>query len=103
MADLPPVPAPVLPPVPLFAAIGNPVRWQILALLSAGEPLPVYEIARRIGQSASLVSKHIAVLRTAGAVAVGLGNLYRIPPQFLVAPCTIDYGHCLLRMPSGGS
>ena len=90
--------APVL--APLLVGIGDPVRWRILAELSAGQPLMVVEIAERIGRKASLVSKHIGVLRRAGLVFAGRSRLYQIPKQYLPAPGqrVVDYGHCLPRM-----
>src|ERR1017187_2253646 len=95
---------PHLPIDPLVAAVGHPTRWAILAELSAGEPLMVKEIAQRLRRSPSLVSKHLAVLRRAGAVVSGRGRLYQIPSHFLAAPDKrhVDFGHCLLRLPGAG-
>ena len=92
---------PHLPIDPLVTAIGDPTRWAILAELSAGEPLMVKELAQRLHRSPSLVSKHLAVLRRAGAVVSGRGRLYQIPAHFLAAADKrhIDFGHCLLRLP----
>jgi hypothetical protein len=46
-----------------------------------------------------MTSKHLAVLRKAGAVVQGRGRLYQIPPQHLPSPGerVVDFGHCLLR------
>ena len=93
------------PPLkPLLRALGDPVRWRILAELSAGEPLMVLELAERLGRSADGVSKHLAVLREAGAVEVGRGRLYQIPKAYLVESDerVLDFGHCLLRMDAAG-
>ena len=96
-----PVAVPHLPPAPLVRAIGHPLRWRILAELAAGEPLMVTELAQRLGVPRDKASKHLAVLRRAGAVAVGRGRLYQIPPGHLAAADArhVDYGHCLLRLP----
>jgi DNA-binding transcriptional ArsR family regulator len=111
MSDTPATPkttqtAPLLPLEPLLFAIGDPTRWGILTELSAGEPLMVIELAQRLRRSDSLISKHLAVLRKAGAVISGRGRLYQIPAQFLPEPGKriVDYGHCLLRLdPQAGN
>ena len=80
-------------------ALGHPLRWRILAELSDGAPLMVVELARRLGRSPALISKHLRVLRQAGMVVIGQAGLYRIPPQYLPSPGqrVVDYGPCLLR------
>ena len=87
------------PLTPLLRGIGEPLRWRILAELSAGEPLMVMEIAERLRRSADLISKHLAVLRQSGVVEIGRGRLYQIPPHYLPTPGerVLDFGHCLLR------
>lgn len=101
----PPENLPLLPAGPLLVAVGNPLRWLILAELAAGEPLMVKEIAERIGRKPSLVSKHLGVLRRAGAVQVGHAHLYQIPKHYAAAPDKrhVDFGHFLLRLPAGKS
>lgn len=104
--NTPPVPPNTLPTPPwprlasLLHAIGDPVRWRILDELSAGEPLMVVEMAGRLGRSADLVSKHLAVLREAGLVETGRGRLYQIAKPYRPAPGErlLDFGHCVLRM-----
>jgi hypothetical protein len=51
-----------------------------------------------------MTSKHLAVLRKAGAVVQGRGRLYQIPPPHLPAPGEriVDFGHCLLRLDAAG-
>jgi DNA-binding transcriptional ArsR family regulator len=85
----------------LTKAIGAPLRWAILTELASGEPRMVKEIALKLRKSPTLVSKHMAVLRRAGAVEIGRAGVYQIPKHFVVAPDKrhIDFGHCLLRMP----
>lgn len=51
-----------------FAALGEPSRLQIVELLRTG-PLPVGEIADRLGIRQPQVSKHLRVLKEAGVVA----------------------------------
>lgn len=92
---------PQLPFDPLVAAIGEPIRWAILSELSLGEPLMVKELAQKLRRSPTLISKHMAVLRKAGAVEIGRGGLYQIPAHFLASTEKrhVDFGHCLLRLP----
>ena len=88
----------------LAAALGHPARWKILKELSHGEPRMVRELAKVIGCSPDMTSKHLAKLRQAGAVVQGRGRLYQIPPQHLPAPGekVVDFGHCLLRLDVAG-
>ena len=88
----------------LASALGHPARWKILKELSGGEPRMVSELAKVAGCSPDMTSKHLAVLRKAGAVVQGRGRLYQIPPQHLTAPGEriVDFGHCLLRLDMAG-
>ena len=88
----------------LAAALGHSARWKILKELSHGEPRMVRELAAFIKCSPDMTSKHLAVLRKAGAVVQGRGRLYQIPPQHLPAPGKkiVDFGHCLLRLEAAG-
>src|ERR1035437_4939307 len=100
-------PAPVqpLPSLDLLAsASGHAACWKILKELSLGEPRMVRELAKVIGCSPDMTSKHLAVLRKAGAVVQGRGRLYQISPQHLTAPGerVVDFGHCLLRLDVAG-
>lgn len=90
------------PPIePLLASIATPLRWKILATLAAGQPLMVKEIANKLSHKPSIISKHLALMRKAGAVEIGHGRLYQIPNHFLIAADKrhVDFGHCLLRLP----
>jgi DNA-binding transcriptional ArsR family regulator len=84
----------------LVTTLGAPVRCAILGALSDGTPRMVNEIAKMIGQKPGLVSKHLAVLRWAGMVAVNR-RLYQVPAQYIAAAEKrhLDFGHCLLRLP----
>jgi DNA-binding transcriptional ArsR family regulator len=93
-----------LDPIPLLAAAGDPVRWSILRELAAGPPLIVLELARRLGKSADLISKHLRVLRDCGAVIVGTPpgedgrkSFYEVPAAYRPAPRVLDYRSCVLR------
>ncbi len=92
---------PLLPNLDLLAkALGHPARWRILKELSGGEPRMVRELAVVARCSPDMTSKHLAILRKAGAVVQGRGRLYQIPAHHLSAAGenTVDFGHCLLRL-----
>lgn len=90
----------LLPLEKFLTAMASPVRWRILRELSAGEPLPVSEIAQRVGGSRDGTSKHLGVLRRGGLVVRGRGMLYTIPKANQPVPGqpVLEYGHCLLRL-----
>ena len=83
-------------------AIGDPTRWRILAELSKGEPLMVIEIARMLGRSPTVASKHLGVLRQAGVVVIGRGRMYQIVAPFRVESGVLDFGYGRLLMVGGG-
>lgn len=82
----------------IASAFGDATRWRILGELGRGTPLMVIELARLVGRSETVVSKHMAVLRKAGAVVIGRGRMYEIPAQFRVEPGVVDFGYGRLRM-----
>jgi DNA-binding transcriptional ArsR family regulator len=84
----------------LVTAIGQPTRCAILGKMCDGQPRMVNEIAKMIGRPPGLVSKHLAMLRSAGLVVVNR-RLYQVPAQYIAAPEKrhLDFGHCLLRLP----
>jgi len=62
-----------------FAALGDPTRLQVFALI-ARSPLSVAEVAAQLPVSRPAVSQHLRVLADAGLVqleSVGTRNLYR--------------------------
>ncbi|MCW5658510.1 MAG: winged helix-turn-helix transcriptional regulator [Burkholderiaceae bacterium] len=62
-----------------FAALGDPTRLQVFALISRA-PLSVAEVAAQLPVSRPAVSQHLKVLADAGLVqleSVGTRNLYR--------------------------
>jgi DNA-binding transcriptional ArsR family regulator len=68
-----------------FNAVAEPRRRQILDILVAGER-SVNDLVGLLGLSQPLVSKHLRVLRTVGAVEVrdeGRQRLYRLNGQAL--------------------
>jgi DNA-binding transcriptional ArsR family regulator len=73
-------------PADVFAAIAEPRRRQVIAVLSDGQEHAVNEIVVRIGMAQSPVSKHLGVLHKAGVVTVvkrGQHRMYRLNAQGL--------------------
>lgn len=83
----------------LFKAIGSPLRCEILTEMISGEPRMAVEIARKVGITPAMASKHLALLRRAGLIELSRRN-HQIPRHFLagVDAGHVDYGHCLLRL-----
>ncbi len=91
---------PAFPSQSLLTAISNVTRWQILDELLKGEPLPIYELARRLKINRSTLSKHVAVLSLQGILVSGYGAVYRVAPRFLVeGERALDLGPVVLRLP----
>src|SRR5215213_9650658 len=70
-------------PSPVFDALGNPVRRQILERL-ADEPMNVGSLAAEFPVSRPAISRHLAVLRDAGLVvhrSEGTRNVYALDPK----------------------
>ena len=91
---------PGLPLPNVLSTISSPTRWAILRELAGGDQAAVVELAERLGETATGISKHMAVLRDAGVVNLGRNRLYSLP-----AGCILDKGHrivdfgwCVLRL-----
>jgi hypothetical protein len=82
-------------------ALGDRTRWKILAELSTGEPRMVSELAKLLGRSSSVISRHMGALGYAG-MAVCERRLWLVPARFVVpgGKRQLDFGHCLLRFPA---
>jgi ArsR family transcriptional regulator, cadmium/lead-responsive transcriptional repressor len=57
-------------PGPLFDALGDPTRRQIITLLSSDGPATATALSRRLPISRQAVAKHLDQLRAAGFTAV---------------------------------
>jgi len=83
--------------------LGDKTRWKILAELSGGEPRMVSELAKMLGRSSSVVSRHMGALGYAG-MAVCERRLWLVPARFVVpGKRQLDFGHCLLRFPAAAA
>jgi ArsR family transcriptional regulator, arsenate/arsenite/antimonite-responsive transcriptional repressor len=73
-----------------FAALGDPVRLQLLSILatSEGGAVCVCDLVEPVGRSQATVSHHLKILREAGLVTSerrGSNNWYAAVPQALDA------------------
>jgi len=94
--------------VALLAALGNPVRWEVLRLLATEGPQSVNDLAARVDRAQHSMSKHLQILRAVGAVVMAPGTnsdgrklFHAIPPGCLREGAhgkEIDYGKCVLRL-----
>ena len=77
----------------ILKALGNPVRLRVVALLCEAQELPVGEIAERLGQPQSTVSRQLSLLRLHGIVAVRkeLGSHY----YSVAMPQVLDLMSCV--------
>lgn len=91
---------PAIPLESLLSAISSPTRWAILRELASGDQVAVVELAERLGETATGISKHMAVLRDAGVVNLGRNRLYSLPAAFLFDKDQriVDFGWCVLRL-----
>jgi predicted transcriptional regulator len=80
--------------------LGDPARWRLLLELAKNEPMPVNELARRIGKSADMTSKHLGTLHAKGLVVARFGRIYQLAPAIMPAPGAthINLGPCLLEL-----
>ena len=92
----------------LLQAVASPVRWQVLQILATEGPQAVNDLAARVDRAQHSMSKHLQVLRMAGAVVMVAGTdgdgrklFHAIPPGCLrdgARGKEIDYGVCVLRL-----
>ena len=83
--------------------LSDATRVAILRELACGEPLPVNEIARRLGRKPAMVSNHLATLRTYAVVQMVYDRFYRLAPAYAPAAGAsgLEFGDFLLRLPPG--
>ena len=97
-------------PADFLWALSDPTRWLVLRELAVGKSLSVLELSVVAQRSPDLMSKHLKILREAGAVAVvaapdgdGRKSHYVVPERFRrpdeSGKPMIDYGVCVLRFP----
>jgi len=68
----------------VFRAVADPTRRAALEALGRRRELPVTELAEELGVGLPMLSRHLAVLRSAGLVTEqrsGRQRLYRLRPE----------------------
>ena len=71
---------------PLFAALGDPTRLGLVALLSAGGPASIADLSASVEVSRQAVTKHLQVLEGAGLVhgfRDGRQHIWELEPERL--------------------
>ena len=71
-------------PVPIFAALGDATRLQLIARLSDGQSRSIAQLTQGLGQTRQGVTKHLRVLEEAGVVSshrVGRENRFTYVPE----------------------
>ena len=97
-------------PTKLLQAASDPVRWTVLRELASGRSRSVQELGAALNHDPDLISKHLRVLRDAGAVEVVASpdgdrrkQHHAVPEMFRRTEDTgrpvLDYGVCVLRFP----
>ena len=56
-------------PVPVFAALGDMTRLELVSRLSDGQPRSIAQLTGGLGQTRQGVTKHLRILQQAGIVA----------------------------------
>lgn len=81
-----PAPIPVWEAAPLFAALGDRTRLQLVARLCAGGPLSIAGLSRSAAVSRQAITKHLGVLSGAGLVRShrqGRERIWELEPKRL--------------------
>ncbi len=86
-----------------FAALGNPLRWEMVKMLAGGKALAASQVASALGRDFDGVSKHLRILRRARVLASRSGKdrrleLYFIPEANRPADGALDYGFCVVQV-----
>jgi DNA-binding transcriptional ArsR family regulator len=103
-----PVPKPV-PPLPkldparVHAALGNPLRYEMVKLLADGSCFSPQHFTERFKGDYENINKHCRILRDAGVISIRAGGdgryrWYEIPPAARITPGVLDYGVCVVRL-----
>ncbi|RYD76192.1 MAG: hypothetical protein EOP84_17235 [Verrucomicrobiaceae bacterium] len=101
-------PAQYMDALSVLRAASDRIRLEVIRELSKGTPIAIRELAKRVGGSADLMSKHIMVLRECGITreVAGTDGRFRfqiLAPEILVrierGERIVDFGSCVLRYP----
>jgi len=92
-----------------LAALGSPIRVQMLRIIARGQPVSVKTIARTLGRKPNAVGQHLRILERAGVIVAtrseggdGRAANYLLPAPLRDQPAPdheLDLGCCVLRWP----
>ena len=91
---------PTIPIHKVISVISHHTRWRILdEFLKEDTTLPASELARRIGITATAMSKHIKMLANAGVLVASYGCHYKLPAYWRVpGERALDFGAAVIRL-----
>ena len=89
-------------PPAFFAALGNPLRWQLFQMIARGKEWSAMDAAKALGRDFDGVAKHLRILREARVVCWKYGEdrrltLHYLPQKFLTQPGVVNYGFCSIQ------
>ena len=76
--------ADVADPAPIFAALGDPIRLELVARLSDGQARSITRLTDGLGQTRQGITKHLRVLEQAGLVSsirIGRESQFAFRPE----------------------
>ena len=99
----------LLDPITVLVAVADPVRFAILRELARGTPLPVTDLARRVGRAPDATSKHLRILRDARILSLvrtaggdGRMQIHQLPSLFrthdAAGKLAVDLGAVVIRL-----
>ena len=96
--ESPPMPSNAASTAPsFFAALGNPVRWELLKLLADGKTMSASQCAMELKRDFDGVSKHLRLMRTAGVIRSQPGEdlrlqMFYVPAENRPEPGILQWG-----------
>ena len=83
----------------VLSALADPIRLRAMQEIHQHGPTTTLPLANRMGVDVRKLSKHLHRLRDAGVLLQGMGRVYSIPAEVVVAEDgTLDYGSVVLRL-----
>jgi DNA-binding transcriptional ArsR family regulator len=86
----------------VLTAVSDMTRWRIFNELQQHGGMTTLFLSKKLGVPLTNISKHLTWLRNQGILVQGMGRVYRIADQFLVAgERALDFGSVVLRFDRG--
>jgi len=96
---------PTIHPADVHAALGNKLRWEMMAMMSDGKTLTAREASRTLRQDVNTIMKHLRLLRRMGLIEAVSSTqdarylFYYIPEHWRPHPGVFDCSGCTARFP----